>query len=73
MVQRFDVGPRLSEMAVHNGICWLAGPDGLGHWMNARGLDFYGAEGLPTAAATVVQGLLVAAWFETGRWKTARV
>ena len=25
MVQRFDVGPRLSEMAVHNGICWLAG------------------------------------------------
>jgi enamine deaminase RidA (YjgF/YER057c/UK114 family) len=25
MVQRFDVGTRLSEMAVHNGICWLAG------------------------------------------------
>jgi enamine deaminase RidA (YjgF/YER057c/UK114 family) len=25
MVQRFDVGSRLSEMAVHNGICWLAG------------------------------------------------
>lgn len=25
MVQRFDVGQRLSEMAVHNGICWLAG------------------------------------------------
>jgi enamine deaminase RidA (YjgF/YER057c/UK114 family) len=25
MVQRFDVGPRMSEMAVHNGICWLAG------------------------------------------------
>jgi enamine deaminase RidA (YjgF/YER057c/UK114 family) len=25
MVQRFDVGPRLSEMAVHNGICFLAG------------------------------------------------
>jgi enamine deaminase RidA (YjgF/YER057c/UK114 family) len=25
MVQRFDVGPRLSEMAVHNGVCWLAG------------------------------------------------
>jgi enamine deaminase RidA (YjgF/YER057c/UK114 family) len=25
MVQRFEVGPRLSEMAVHNGICWLAG------------------------------------------------
>ncbi|WP_176473047.1 GAF domain-containing protein [Sphingomonas lenta] len=36
------------------GICWLAGPDGLGHWMNARGLEFYGADGLPTAAAAVV-------------------
>lgn len=25
MVQRFDVGSRLSEMAVHNGTVWLAG------------------------------------------------
>jgi len=25
MVQRFDVGPRMSEMAVHNGVCYLAG------------------------------------------------
>jgi enamine deaminase RidA (YjgF/YER057c/UK114 family) len=25
MVQRFDVGTRLSEMAVHNGVCHLAG------------------------------------------------
>lgn len=25
MVQRFDVGSRLSEMAMHNGIVWLAG------------------------------------------------
>ncbi|MEY8876675.1 MAG: RidA family protein [Leptothrix sp. (in: b-proteobacteria)] len=25
MVQRFDVGTRLSEMAVHNGTAWLAG------------------------------------------------
>ena len=24
-VQRFDVGPRLSEMAVHNGVAYLAG------------------------------------------------
>jgi enamine deaminase RidA (YjgF/YER057c/UK114 family) len=24
-IQRFDVGPRLSEMAVHNGIAYLAG------------------------------------------------
>ena len=25
MVQRFDVGTRLSEMAVHNGVAYLAG------------------------------------------------
>ena len=25
MVQRFDVGPRLSEMAVHQGVAYLAG------------------------------------------------
>jgi len=25
MVQRFEVGPRMSEMAVHNGVCYLAG------------------------------------------------
>ena len=24
-VQRFDIGARLSEMAVHNGVCYLAG------------------------------------------------
>jgi enamine deaminase RidA (YjgF/YER057c/UK114 family) len=24
-IQRFDVGSRLSEMAVHGGVCWLAG------------------------------------------------
>ena len=25
MVQRFDVGARMSELAVHNGVCYLAG------------------------------------------------
>ncbi len=25
MVQRYDVGARMSEMAVHNGVCYLAG------------------------------------------------
>jgi enamine deaminase RidA (YjgF/YER057c/UK114 family) len=25
MIQRFDVGTRMSEMAVHNGVCYLAG------------------------------------------------
>lgn len=24
-IQRFDVGPRLSEMAIYNGVCYLAG------------------------------------------------
>ena len=26
MIQRFDVGTRLSEMAIHNGVVYLAGP-----------------------------------------------
>jgi enamine deaminase RidA (YjgF/YER057c/UK114 family) len=25
MIKRFDVGPRMSEMAVHNGVAYLAG------------------------------------------------
>lgn len=25
MIERFDVGPRMSEMAVHNGVVYLAG------------------------------------------------
>lgn len=25
MLQRYEVGPRMSEMAVHNGVCYLAG------------------------------------------------
>ena len=25
MIQRFDVGPRMSELAVHNGVAYLAG------------------------------------------------
>lgn len=37
MIQRFDIGPRLSEMAVHNGTIYLAGqvPD-------TEGLDIEG-------------------------------
>lgn len=30
MVQRFDVGPRMSEMTVHNGVCYLAGQVAVG-------------------------------------------
>ncbi|WP_028920277.1 RidA family protein [Pseudoxanthomonas suwonensis] len=25
MIQRFEIGPRLSEMAIHNGVAYLAG------------------------------------------------
>jgi len=25
MIQRFEIGARMSEMAVHNGVCYLAG------------------------------------------------
>ncbi|HSX63975.1 MAG TPA: RidA family protein, partial [Pseudoxanthomonas sp.] len=25
MIQRFEVGPRMSEMAIHNGVVYLAG------------------------------------------------
>ncbi|HSI56676.1 MAG TPA: RidA family protein [Ideonella sp.] len=25
MIQRYEIGPRMSEMAVHNGVCYLAG------------------------------------------------
>jgi len=30
MVQRFDVGARMSELAVHNGVCYLAGQVAVG-------------------------------------------
>ena len=30
MVQRFEVGARMSEMAVHNGVCYLAGQVAVG-------------------------------------------
>ena len=30
MVQRFEIGARMSEMAVHNGVCYLAGQVAVG-------------------------------------------
>lgn len=30
MVQRYEVGPRMSEMVVHNGVCYLAGQVAVG-------------------------------------------
>lgn len=37
MVQRFDVGSRMSEMAVHNGVCYLAGQVAVGGATDAQG------------------------------------
>lgn len=30
MIQRFDAGPRMAEMTVHNGVCYLAGQVAVG-------------------------------------------
>ena len=37
MVQRFDVGTRLSEMAVHNGVAYLAGQVAIDATLNITG------------------------------------
>jgi enamine deaminase RidA (YjgF/YER057c/UK114 family) len=36
-IQRFDVGPRMSEMAVHNGVAYLAGQVASDASLDARG------------------------------------
>ena len=36
-IQRFDVGTRLSEMAVHGGVCYLAGQMAADATQDARG------------------------------------
>jgi len=37
MLQRFEVGPRMSEMAVHNGVCYLAGQVARDAWLDIGG------------------------------------
>ena len=36
-IQRFDVGPRMSEMAVHNGVAYLAGQVASDSSLDAQG------------------------------------
>ena len=36
-IQRFDVGPRISEMAVHNGVAYLAGQVAADATLDAHG------------------------------------
>ena len=36
-IQRFDVGPRISEMAVHNGVAYLAGQVAADATLDAKG------------------------------------
>jgi enamine deaminase RidA (YjgF/YER057c/UK114 family) len=36
-IQRFDVGPRMSEMAVHNGVAYLAGQVAADAWQDIQG------------------------------------
>jgi enamine deaminase RidA (YjgF/YER057c/UK114 family) len=36
-IQRFDVGPRMSEMAVHNGVAYLAGQVAADTGLDIRG------------------------------------
>ena len=36
-IQRFDVGPRMSEMAVHNGVAYLAGQVASDATLDAKG------------------------------------
>ena len=36
-IQRFDVGPRMSEMAVHNGVAYLAGQVAADAGLDIRG------------------------------------
>ena len=36
-IQRFDVGPRISEMAVHNGVAYLAGQVAANATLDAQG------------------------------------
>jgi enamine deaminase RidA (YjgF/YER057c/UK114 family) len=37
MIKRFDVGPRLSEMAIHNGVAYLAGQVPEDHTLDITG------------------------------------
>ena len=66
MVQRFDVGIRMSEMAVHNGVCYLAGQVAVGgsHGIEAQTREVLDAiETLLSRAGTDKSKILLAQIF----------
>ena len=65
MVQRYDVGARMSEMAVHNGVCYLAGQVAVG------GAPDIGAQTREVLAA--IDGLLAKAGTDKTRILRAQI
>ena len=51
MLQRFEVGPRMSEMAVHNGVCYLAGQVARDAWLDVGGQTRQVLEAIDTLLA----------------------
>jgi enamine deaminase RidA (YjgF/YER057c/UK114 family) len=64
-IQRFDVGPRMSEMAVHNGVAYLAGQ------VAADGAQDIGGQTRQVLAA--IDALLARAGSDKGRILRAQV
>jgi enamine deaminase RidA (YjgF/YER057c/UK114 family) len=64
-IQRFDVGPRMSEMAVHNGVAYLAGQ------VAADGTQDIGGQTRQVLAA--IDALLARAGSDKGRILRAQV
>ena len=64
-IQRFDVGPRMSEMAVHNGIAYLAGQ------VAADGAPDIGGQTRQVLAA--IDALLARAGSDKGRILRAQI
>jgi enamine deaminase RidA (YjgF/YER057c/UK114 family) len=64
-IQRFDVGPRMSEMAVHNGVVYLAGQ------VAADGAQDIGVQTRQVLAA--IDALLARAGSDKGRILRAQI
>jgi enamine deaminase RidA (YjgF/YER057c/UK114 family) len=64
-IQRFDVGPRMSEMAVHNGVAYLAGQ------VAADGAQDIGGQTRQVLAA--IDALLARAGSDKGRILRAQI
>jgi enamine deaminase RidA (YjgF/YER057c/UK114 family) len=64
-IQRFDIGPRMSEMAVHNGVAYLAGQ------VAADGAQDIGGQTRQVLAA--IDALLARAGSDKGRILRAQI